>query len=142
MRVVVDTSTTFSALAFNGTPARVLEALHASEEWEVAISVQMRDELHRKLVEKGKNSPDVLFALQRYFALCVLVEPAQTIHLCRDADDDFILDCAVEAGAMLIITNDSDLLALSGHPAIKQIEIIDVQEARRRFITGIGTRNP
>ncbi len=104
--------------------------------------VQRRDELHRKLVEKGKNSPDVLFALQRYFALCVLVEPAQTIHLCRDADDDFILDCAVEAGATLIITSDSDLLALSGHPAIKQIEIIDVQEARRRFITGIGTCNP
>jgi len=106
------------------------------------MSIEMREELQRVLVEKGKDSPEVLRALQRYFALCVLVTPTKQIHLCRDRNDDFILDCAIEARATLIITSDSDLLALSRHPMIKDIEIIDVQEARRRFVTGVGTARP
>lgn len=142
MRVVVDTSTTFSALAFNGVPARVLEALYASEEWEIAISVEMRDELQRVLTEKGKDSPEVLRAVQRYFALCVVVTPTQEIHLRRDANDDFILDCAIEAQAALVITSDPDLLVLSRHPMIKELEVIDVREAQRRFVRGVGTARP
>jgi hypothetical protein len=76
------------------------------------------------------------------FLLCVLVTPTQEIHLCRDSDDDLILACPIEAGATLIITSDSDLLALSRHHDIEGIEIVGVQEARRRFVTGVGTARP
>jgi uncharacterized protein len=148
VRAVVDTSTAFSALAFNGPPARVLAALHASEDWELAISPQMRDELQRTLTEKGKDSPDVLWALQLYLSQCLVVIPTQSVCLCRDSDDDFILECAIAARAELLITSDNDLLALSGDPrledieALRHIEIINPQEAQRRFVTGFGTARP
>jgi uncharacterized protein len=143
VRAVVDTSTAFSALAFNGPPARVLAALHASEDWELAISPQMRDELQRAPAEKAKDSPDALWALQFYFSQCLVVIPTQTVCLCRDSDDDFILDCAIAARAQLLITSDNDLLALSGDPrlqhieVLRDIEIINVPEAQRRFVTGL-----
>ena len=38
-----------------------------------------------------------------------------TVHLCRDPDDDKILECAERAEADLIVTGDADLLSIGSY---------------------------
>jgi predicted nucleic acid-binding protein len=39
--------------------------------------------------------------------------------VCRDPNDDYILECAVKANAQLIIAGDKDLLALAAYRGIR-----------------------
>ena len=43
----------------------------------------------------------------------VLDEVPRTVHDCRDHEDNLVLDLAAEVGAMLVVSNDTDLLAMS-----------------------------
>jgi putative PIN family toxin of toxin-antitoxin system len=43
------------------------------------------------------------------------VQPTRTIEVAADPDDNRVLECAVEAGSDLIVTNDQDLLRLGSH---------------------------
>jgi predicted nucleic acid-binding protein len=40
------------------------------------------------------------------------------LRVCRDPDDDMVLECAVVAGAQLILTGDKDLLSLNPYKGI------------------------
>ncbi|WP_169744420.1 PIN domain-containing protein [Spirillospora albida] len=41
------------------------------------------------------------------------VDPPRTVHDCPDHEDDLILDLAAEVGALLIVSNDADLISMS-----------------------------
>lgn len=41
-----------------------------------------------------------------------IVQPMHKLHICRDSEDDMLLECCVEADADFLITGDNDLLAL------------------------------
>lgn len=43
----------------------------------------------------------------------VLTEVPRTVHDCPDHEDNLVLDLAAEVGAMLIVSNDTDLLSMS-----------------------------
>jgi len=75
LRVVVDTSTSFSALAYGGKPLEVLNAIQQSDYWELVISPEMIAELQRILSEKQKNAPAVIRALKRYFSVALVETP-------------------------------------------------------------------
>lgn len=50
----------------------------------------------------------------------VHVKVTGEVHgICRDPNDDYILECAMKAGAQLIIAGDKDLLALKGYRSIR-----------------------
>ena len=51
------------------------------------------------------------------------IDPAPTIRLSRDPDDDKFLECAVGGRADYIVTADNDLLSLR---EIENIPIVDV----------------
>jgi len=51
------------------------------------------------------------------------IDPAPTIRLSRDPDDDKFLECAVGGRAAYIVTADNDLLSLG---EIENIPIVDV----------------
>lgn len=42
-----------------------------------------------------------------------VVDPPRQVHDCTDYEDNHILDLAVEVGALLIVSNDSDLISMS-----------------------------
>ncbi|MBA9002606.1 PIN domain-containing protein [Thermomonospora cellulosilytica] len=42
-----------------------------------------------------------------------VVDPPRTVHDCSDHEDNLILDLAAEVGALLVVSNDIDLLSLS-----------------------------
>ncbi|SFQ50551.1 putative toxin-antitoxin system toxin component, PIN family [Actinomadura madurae] len=42
-----------------------------------------------------------------------VIDPPRTVHDCPDHEDNLILDLAVEVGALLVVSNDVDLISMS-----------------------------
>jgi predicted nucleic acid-binding protein len=59
----------------------------------------------------------------------------RTVHDCPDYEDNLVLDLAVEVGAMLIVSNDTDLLSMSpwrGTPILTPTAFTAKVDAMRR----------
>ena len=54
----------------------------------------------------------------------IFLEPTEDIHLCRDSEDDFLLDLAQTAKAHYLITGDKDLLVIQ---KIGSCKIVDAK---------------
>jgi len=60
---------------------------------------------------------------------------SRTVHDCPDHEDNLILDLAAEVGALLIVSNDTDLLSMSpwrGTPIIEPTAFAAKVDAMRR----------
>jgi len=113
MKIVVDTNVLISAFVFGGNAERVLEHVLASEE--LVISEFILNELKRVLNEKFDISDDkvnrILTSLSQVALVLSPDIPMPTV--CRDPDDNNILQLAAFASADFIVTGDKDLLILN-----------------------------
>ncbi len=55
-----------------------------------------------------------------------MVEPELRLSVLEDEPDNRILECAVAAGAMAIVTGDKDLLALKNYEGIGIMTVSDL----------------
>ncbi len=65
----------------------------------------------------------------------VLDEVPRTVHDCPDHEDNLILDLATEVGALIMVSNDTDLLSMSpwrGTPIIEPTAFAAKVDAMRR----------
>jgi predicted nucleic acid-binding protein len=65
----------------------------------------------------------------------VLAEVPRTVHDCPDHEDNLILDLAAEVGALILVSNDTDLLSMSpwrGTPIIEPAAFAAKVDAMRR----------
>jgi predicted nucleic acid-binding protein len=65
----------------------------------------------------------------------VLAEVPRTVHDCPDHEDNMILDLAADVGALIMVSNDSDLLSMSpwrGTPIIEPAAFASKVDAMRR----------
>ena len=119
MNCVVDSSVWISAFQFGGTP---LNALHlALEEHQLSSCEQILHEIRRVLTERFNWSEAQFDSVLAEFSIGLIqVEtPGKLSGICRDPNDDAILECAVLAGADLIVTGDKDLLDLREYQGIR-----------------------
>lgn len=135
MRLVVDTNVLVSAFLWQGLPGRLIE-LAGEKEIRLYTSQPLIDELGEvirrpklaKVVAATGLSP--LQMIRYYRRLVTLVTSRQlTQQVCRDADDDVVLACALAARADLIVSGDADLLVLeafSGIPIVTTAEAIQI----------------
>ena len=112
MTVVIDTNVYLSHFRFGGLPTRV--CLFCLEEADVFVSDFLVDETLRILSDKFGLSTDQLTVVAE-----TLQETTQHTNptnalpaLCRDPDDNHILQLAEFVGADYLITGDKDLLVL------------------------------
>ena len=127
--VVVDTTVWISALIFGGVPLRALE--HAVAYYTVAISREIYGEIvdvfcRPKFIGKVNTSFVIeelnLFlnkAKAEWFAL------RGTVTDCPDPKDNKFLDCALVAGASLILSSDRHLRSMDPYQGIR---IVNPQE--------------
>ena len=118
MRVVLDTNILISAFGWGGVPGRLLLS-GLTGQVELCASPFLSAELERvfayptvaqALAKRGLSAADLH---RRYLASVLWFEAAPLPRpVCRDADDDHVLACAVAAGADLIVSGDDDLLSL------------------------------
>jgi len=110
-----------SAFAFGGVPEKAVKK--ASVEGDIFVSPDLLDEYRNvplELEASGKISHLHLKALiagiAAFVANAKLVIPRKRLSLCRDAKDNMVLECCLEAKAEFLITGDKDLLEIEHLP--------------------------
>jgi putative PIN family toxin of toxin-antitoxin system len=139
MRFVVDTNVVVSALRSPaGASAALLGQIDAGRATllcSVALWLEYEDVLSRDTVRElvRLNSVEIAIVLK---GLAALIEPVKTYFLwrpqLRDADDDMVLECAVNGRASAIVTfNRRDF-----EPSASKfnVDIIEPSEALRRIL--------
>jgi putative PIN family toxin of toxin-antitoxin system len=113
-------------------PAAALERLFLIDD--LAICSEIEEEVLRVLHDKfGRDRVMIQHRLSPFLSQAVRVEVTGEIAgMCRDPNDDCILECAIKSGARLIIAGDKDLLALG---AYREIRIVTA----RQYLEGIDT---
>lgn len=115
--MVVDTGVIISGFAFGGIPrSAIRKAFIEAEQW---VSPQILKEYRDtpfELKAAGKISNDQMNALLSGIAAFVsnanIVIPRKKLFLCRDEEDNMLLECCFAADANYLITGDKDLLEL------------------------------
>ncbi len=121
-RIVIDTNILVSALLSKTSPP-ALALAHAIVHDQPLASTDTLRELMR-VVKSPKFDPFVSLErrdalILRFAPLVELVEIIQPVRVCRDSDDDRVLEVAVNGLADLIISGDKDLLALDPFRGIR-----------------------
>ena len=127
MIVVFDTSVWVSAMHFErrmGTPVLALE--QARNRDLLGICDEIIQEISRVLTEKFNwERSAVQRRLSYLLARSLHVRITGALRVCRDPNDDMVLECADLAGAKAIVAGDKDLLTLGSY---KQIRILTPSE--------------
>ncbi|MFZ1812121.1 MAG: putative toxin-antitoxin system toxin component, PIN family [Candidatus Saccharimonadales bacterium] len=117
--VVIDSNIWISALVFGGTPRQVFE--HCVRDGiRIVVSEQLLSEIRRNLHSKFPDFVDDFESLRIALHDCLdtVRLGALTIDVCRDPDDNMVLETAVLGAAESIVSGDKDVLTLQTYQAI------------------------
>src|SRR5205823_4513569 len=118
-RTVLDSNEYISAVVFGGIPRDLLERAERGE-FDLVMSAHIRQEVERVLSDKFEWSLErIAQALDPLWEIAHFVTPQEIVSASRDETDNRILECAVEAGAEVIVTYDNDLLCLTPFQGIR-----------------------
>ena len=121
MRYVFDTNVLISALLLpDSKPRRALDLALARGKLLLSFAVlaELYDVLNRRQFRRYVDEEDIRRFLDALTREAQWVEPTAAIKVCRDPDDDKILDLAMSGAASFVVTGDSDLLALHAYQGI------------------------
>jgi putative PIN family toxin of toxin-antitoxin system len=117
--LVIDSGVWISALQFKGTPLLAVE--QSLMRHQVAVCEPILGEVRAALVKKfGWTNAEIQEVFDFYLARATQVRIGGNLKgICRDPKDDMVIECALAAGADLIVTGDKDLLAVRSHRGIR-----------------------
>lgn len=126
MKVVFDTNVFVSAFLIPGSLAE--EAFLCAQRRQATLftSVPILTETARVFRTKfQQGEEDVAAALRLIGRAATIVKPSVKITVLEDIPDNRILECAVEAGADLIVTGDHHLLRLKTYQDVAIVRVTD-----------------
>jgi len=110
-----------SAFAFGGVPKKAVKK--ASKEADIYVSPTLLDEyrdtpLELEAEEKINHIQlkALISGIASFVANTRIVYPSVKLSLCRDAEDNMLIECCYVAGADILITGDKDLLEIENLP--------------------------
>jgi uncharacterized protein len=123
-KVILDTNIIISALISpKGTPGKIL-TLALQKRFRLVSSEHLLAELSRALryervtdalarARKGWTEKDTAEFIRNIRKVCSIV-PSKPLSetVCKDPDDDWLLSCAVQSGASIIVSGDKNLTDL------------------------------
>lgn len=126
-RVIIDTNCWISFLI--GRRLHRLVDLLSDEHIELIVCNELLDEI-RDVTSRTKftryfPNKDVESLLEFLQLIGETINPKQSVQLCRDEADDYLLALAIEANADYLVTGDQDLLVLK---EIHNCRIVDAAE--------------
>ena len=124
MRVVFDTNVLVSALTLPG--GRGDEALRKIVDGQdsLALSRSILDELLSVLARKFAHDREALARVAVFLSeVGEFVEPTESLAVLADEPDNRILECALAAGAQVVVTGDRAML---GHGEYQGIRIVSL----------------
>jgi putative PIN family toxin of toxin-antitoxin system len=115
--VVVDTGVLISAFVFGGIPESAIKKTFS--EAEIWVSPQLLEEYRAtpfELEADGKIThlqlKSLLSGIASFVVNAKVATPKKRLSLCRDEEDNMILECCFAADADFLITGDKDLLEM------------------------------
>ena len=134
MRVLIDTNVLVSALLLrNSLPRRVVDA--CMERSELVTSVHLLLEIDSVLMRPGIASrvdPHLTASfVDAYKRACILAEPKSIVTVCRDPQDNRVLEAALDANVAFVVTGDADLLVLDPFEGVRIVSPADTEELLR-----------
>jgi putative PIN family toxin of toxin-antitoxin system len=118
VKVVCDTNVLIAGMVADGLCRDIVK--RRLPRTEIITSRALLDELARTLRNKFDTDPAEVPLLKAYRERATLVRPkALSRPVCRDRDDDKVLETAVAGQADIILTGDRDLLILGEHNGIR-----------------------
>jgi putative PIN family toxin of toxin-antitoxin system len=117
----MDTGVLVSAFAFGGIPERAVKKAFAEAELFVSpdLLMEYRD-VPLTLEGEGKLTHDQLKALisglAAFVTRAILINPQRKLSICRNEEDNMLLECCLEARARFLVSGDKDLLDLRDLP--------------------------
>lgn len=131
IRAVLDTNVLVRAfLKRRGALSPILEAFEMGL-YVLVISkpilLELRETLGKRRIKMKHQLTDE--AIETYALLILsfgqLVEPEQALSVCRDPDDNRIIEAAVAGQAMYVVTGDKDLLVLESYEGIRFLRPVE-----------------
>jgi uncharacterized protein len=125
-RIVIDTNVFVSAIVFGGTPRRIVELI-TQKHIRPVISEELLTELRRIIHTKFPRHSPVLQSYEaqiRHYSIAVPLG-THTVNVCRDPDDNKILETAYLGNCHFLVTGDKDLLELDSYQNIQIITPTD-----------------
>ncbi len=114
---MIDTGVLVSAFAFGGVPARAVKKAFA--EANLFVSAELLLEYRTVPLELfsehkiNKAQFEILIAgIAAVVSSAVVVIPRKKLKVCRDAEDNMVLECSLAAQVDYLITGDKDLLTI------------------------------
>lgn len=133
-----DTNIFISGIFWRGLPRRAIHLAKQGKKVEAVTCESLLDELRDVLTRpdkpfrlSAKEADKVINNVRGYVRL---VMPTRKVDVCRDPDDNLVIECALAGGAQYIVTGDPDLKVLR---CFEEIEIVDV----RTFVSLIEERS-
>lgn len=119
IRVVLDTNILLSAILFGGVPGQILE-LWRVQIIELAISPELLAELISKLRFNFDFPSDAVGQWEQIIKEnSIRVLPDYITRVCRDPDDDKLLDVSLSSKTKYLVTGDKDLLSLKKYHSVR-----------------------
>lgn len=115
-RIVLDNNVLVSGLLLPASiPGQAFQRAIRTSEILVSEATlnELADVLSRKKFDRYVSIKDRQEFLRLLSRVAEIVPTTYTIHACRDAKDNMILEVAVNGSAHLLVTGDRDLLSLS-----------------------------
>jgi len=122
IKIVLDTNIFLSAILYGGM-AKTIFKLILENKLELYVSPDLEDEVLRKLKEYGAAEETIEYAALFLNHKSISISPHIKVTLCRDPNDNFLLELSQTAEADYLITRDKDLLELPSHKW-KKTEIV------------------
>lgn len=133
MIAVFDTNVLIAAIITEGICSKLLHRARARE-FSLISCLVITKELRRILSKKFRLSHDetalAMEPISEAIERCI-EHDLEITDICRDADDDNIIACAVAAKADYLVTGDSDLLEIKKY---KKIRIITPRDFEALFV--------
>jgi putative PIN family toxin of toxin-antitoxin system len=127
MKIVLDTNVFISSFFWGGNPRKIMERVIDGKD-KLFICKEIIQEITSVMSGQKFNASNEYVTrfvhsieeLANYITLSGCVQ-----NVCRDGEDDKILECAFLAGASYIVTGDNDLLVLGEFRGIKIVSAHD-----------------
>ncbi|MBL7159252.1 putative toxin-antitoxin system toxin component, PIN family [Candidatus Microgenomates bacterium] len=112
-RVIVDTNVFISAIFWGGNPLKVINLWRVEEKYDLIISPEILAEIISKLKYKFFLPQSLLNEWKELLtSRAILIIPKDKVNLCRDSQDNILLESALAGKTDFLITGDKDLLSL------------------------------
>lgn len=115
MKVIVDTNVFVSGIIWSGKPAQIVSKW-LSGEFDLILSAELLGE-YLEIIERLSKNPELASQWRDTLVKrATFVSVTQTVDICRDPDDNFILGLGLASKADYLITGDRDILVISPFP--------------------------